>query len=116
MAPKLKEPRGRPVSRAEESPGETETPRIADTPRLTIKKPERKVREKGKRAVGGCGKLSLRLSGEMQWRLNGLSMVEGETKEAFALRLIEQGCSKYGKDKDLKDAYARLMRKEGEAA
>ena len=61
-------------------------------------------------------KLTLHLSLELDFRLDSLARFNKQHKNAFALRLLEQGCRSYNADKNLKKVYAEISGQSGEDA
>jgi predicted DNA-binding protein len=54
-------------------------------------------------------KFTLRIGGDLDFRLGAIARNRGVSKAALALRLIEQGIERYGLDAELKAVYARIV-------
>jgi hypothetical protein len=61
-----------------------------------------------------CKRLMLKLHRELDFRLENVSMINGEPKAAFALRLVEQGLRGYKVDSQLRAVYAEISRQASE--
>lgn len=74
------------------------------------------LRKAGKANGGGFKKFTLRISGELDYRLSSIAMQQGCTKADLALRFIESGTEPYGVNDELRAIYAKLMAKANEVA
>jgi predicted DNA-binding protein len=60
-------------------------------------------------------RLMLKLSRELDFRLDNLAMLNGEPKAVFALRLLEQGLRGYKADAQLRAVFAEICGQIGES-
>jgi predicted transcriptional regulator len=68
-------------------------------------------------AESSAGKqLTVRIPREMDFRLDSIARSEGLPKSAMAIKLLDQGLQRYGFDAELRQVWATLCRKAGEAA
>jgi hypothetical protein len=74
------------------------------------------ARKSAKRERSKCVRLSLDLSGELDFRLDSLAKIKRMHKGAFALQLIDQGLRGYKADVSLKNVYGEITKQSGEAA
>ena len=65
----------------------------------------------GKKRGEGCRQLTLWISEELSFRLDFLARMKKTGKTAFAVKLLDQGCSQYNADSGLKTAFAEICLK-----
>jgi hypothetical protein len=74
------------------------------------------ARKSGKKDRSKYVRLSLDLSGELDFRLDSMAKIKRQHKGVFALYLIEQGLRGYKADAALRNVYAEIHKQSGEAA
>lgn len=68
-----------------------------------------KEAEKPKRKKpAGCSQLTVWVPDELAYRLDQISRFTKTRKSVLTVKLLEQGCSRYDIDKDLRSAFMRI--------
>jgi predicted DNA-binding protein len=63
-----------------------------------------------------CKKMTVKIGGELDFRVTALARRLGLSKADFVLQILEQGIERYDLDPELKAVYAKIVAKSGKAA
>lgn len=63
-----------------------------------------------------CKKFTVKIGGDLDFRVSGIARKLGISKADFVLNLVEQGVERYGLDADLKAVYAKIIAQTNAAA
>jgi hypothetical protein len=63
-----------------------------------------------------CKKFTVKIGGELDFRVTGLARRLGLSKADFVLLMVEQGLERYGLDAELKAVYAKIIAQTNAAA